>query len=154
MISSWRRGDCDPVDPATGTVGGAYRLLGAADDSTVSVLHLAPGGSTPVESAEVGHLVLITAGSATVHIGEERLHARAGDAVRWPRDVPHSLETDEGVSAFVVTYPEERQAWRVTRIDARGRRWVVGVFSDTDKARHYRDLLRAEAGADEQIVLE
>lgn len=154
MITSWRRGDCDPVDPATGTVGGAFRLLGAADDGTVSVLHLQPGGSTPIETATVGHLVLIVAGSATVQVGDERTHVRAGDAIRWPRDVPHAIATDEGTSAFVVTYPEDRRAWRVTRIDREGRRWVVGVFTDTDQARKYRDRLRDEAGAGEQIVLE
>lgn len=152
---SWRRADAAPIDPdETGSVGAAAQPLLATDAGSVTVLHLQAGGSTEVETVPVGQLVIVVAGDGVVQVGDEQVSVRTGDAVRWPSDVAHRLTTEGGVSVMVVTYPESIRSWRVSRVDDAGRRWVAGVFSDTERARAYRDRLRKHLAAGEEAVLE
>lgn len=152
--SSWRRGDAVPLDPATGSVDASAATLSATDCGSVSVLHLDPGGTTERSAVGFGQLVLVVAGSGDVEIGNERAPVRTGDALRWPRDVPHQLRTEEGLSAVIVTYAEEPDSWRVVRIGPDGQRWVAAVFGDTDRARDYRERLREELEPGEDVALE
>lgn len=151
---SWRRRDALQIDPSTGSVHAWSRTLSATDSGAVTALHLDAGGSTDRHAVPFGQLLVIVAGSAEVEVGGERTTVGSGDAVRWPRDVPHQLRTDQGVSALVVTYEEVQRAWRVTRVRADGQRWVVGVFADTDRAKAYRERLRQELLPGEDVVLE
>lgn len=139
---SWRRPDCTPVDAGSGTKGASAEHLLATDAGATTVLHLDPGGQTPTERSASGQLLLVVAGAGTVEIDGETAEVRVGDAVRWPARVPHRLTTSEGISVVVVSHPEEAGAWRVTRRNETGRRWVAGVFADTDRARAFRDRLR------------
>lgn len=151
---SWRRADAVAVDPATGTAGAAAQPLLETDAGSVTVLHLDPGGSVAPASDPVGALVVVLAGSGLTTVDGERIDLRAGDAIRWPAEAPHELTTDDGMSLLVLTYPETRRSWRVARVDAQGRRWVCGVFSDTERARAYREGLRATLPEGEDAVLE
>lgn len=143
MITSFRRADCDPLSPETGVRGGAGRLLSVTDGDTVEVLHLSPAGATDAQEVPHGRLLIVVAGSGAVTIGAHRYEVRAGDVARVPRDLPAALETGEGLSVVVVTYPEARGAWRVSVREPQGVRWAVGVLSDTARARALRDQLRA-----------
>lgn len=151
---SWRRADSRPVDPSTGTVGGASQPILATDAGSVSVLHLDAGGSVGPDTHGVGQLVVVVAGDGVTVVGKEEAAVRTGDAVRWPADVPHRLHTDHGLSCLVVTYPETVRSWRVSRVDSAGQRWVAGVFADTDRARAFRDRLRKQLPEGEDAVLE
>ena len=149
---SWRRIDSQPVEQ--GAVGAAAQLLLTTDGASVTVLHLGPGGHTDRASENFGQLLVIIDGGAVTEVGNEQTSLRVGDVVRWPPGVPHRLRSDDGVSALVVAYPEAQRSWRVVKVDGEGKRWVVGVFGDTDRARKERDRLRARAAAGEQVVLE
>ena len=152
--ASWRRIDSPAIESSTGTSGGAGKLLLTTDYTSVSVLHLTPGGHTALMTDAFGQLVVIVDGAGVVEVGQEQTAVRLGDAVRWPPNVPHRLRTDDGISVVVVAHPEGLRSWRVIKVDAQGRRWVVGVFGDTERARAERDRLRARAGEGEQVVLE
>ncbi|MFP5309404.1 MAG: cupin domain-containing protein [Actinomycetes bacterium] len=151
---SWRRGDADPLDPdGSGTTAGAVAGLLTTDEGTVSVLHLDPGGETAPEVLQVGALLLVVAGVGRVRVGDEEVGVQVGDAVQWPARVVHALATSSGLSAVVVTHADEPDAWRVTRRDAGGNRWVAAVLRDTARARRLRDRLR-RANPDEHITLD
>ncbi len=141
-VASWRRDACRPVDVAVGH--GSYELLSASDAGSVSVLHLSAGSATAPASAAIGQLVLIVAGEGEVVVDGESARVSMGDVVRWPAGCRHQVRTERGVSVIVSTYPDDRSAWRVSRPLATGSRWVVGVFAETDRARAFREKLRAE----------
>jgi quercetin dioxygenase-like cupin family protein len=151
---SWRRGDADPLDPdVSGTTAGAVVGLLTTDESTVSVLHLDAGGETAPEVLPTGALVLVVAGTGRVRVGDEEVAVQVGDAVQWPARTAHAVATTSGLSLVVVTHPDEAEAWRVTRRDSAGGRWVAAVLRDTARARRLRDRLR-RARPDEHITLD
>jgi len=151
---SWRRDDAQRIEPGSGDVGAWARTVLATDAGAVTALHLDAGGSTDRHARSFGQVVIVVAGSGTVEVGGDRAAVRIGDVVRWPRDVPHQLATDDGISALVVTYEETPHAWRVTRVGTDGSRWTVGVFADTDRAKDYRERVRQELRDGEDVVLE
>ena len=153
-IGSWRQRDARRLDPSSGNVDVWSRVISATDAGSVTSLHLEPGGATDRHAVPFGQLVVVVAGSGQVEVGNERASVSAGDVVRWPRDVPHRLTSERGCSALVVTHEEGQRAWRVTRVDRDGARWVVGVFDDTDRAKAYRERIRQTLDPGEDVVLE
>lgn len=151
---SWRRHDSQALDPETGMTQAAAQPLLATDDGDVTVLHLDPGGSTPRAAPPHGRLLIVVEGAGTVEIGTDTTAVRAGEAVRAPADAPLQLRTDEGISVVVIEHPEDVRSWRVSRVDDRGRRWVCGVFADTEQARQHRDRLRAELPDGESAAMD
>lgn len=151
---SWRRPDSREVDPSTGVEGAAVQQLLATDDDNVSVLHLDAGGRLPREAPSGGRLLVVVAGAGTVEVGQETTQVQAGEAVRVPADTPFALATEEGLSVVLVEHAEHVHSWRVSRVDGQGRRWVSGVFDDTDRAREYRDRLREALPAGETAVMD
>ena len=151
--SSWRSSDSDRVDEL-GTAGARARLLLATDDHSIAALHLAAGGEMAAVTEPFGELLIVVEGHGVVTVGDEEEPVRAGDIVRWPPGVPHSLRSDRGLAAFVLVHPEGPTSWRVVRTDDGGRREVVGVFDDTERARSERERLRETLEPGEDIVLE
>lgn len=151
---SWRRGDSRDLGPDSGAVRAAVQPLLSTDHSAVWTLHLGAGGATAPETPSRGRLLVVVDGAGTVQIGDGSTEVRAGEAVRAPADAPLQLRTREGISVVVVEHPEHVRSWRVSRVDDQGRRWVAGVFDDTERARQHRDRLRAELPEGESAVMD
>ena len=59
-----------------------------------------PGGGMPLHTNTVEHEQYVLRGSASVQIGDEVHHVRAGDVVYIPGGTPHSYRADEGEEPF------------------------------------------------------
>lgn len=132
----------------------AVQPLLSTDHAEVTMLHLDAGGSTTHGGSDRAHLVVVVSGTGTVDIGADSTAVRTGEAVRAPAETPLRLRTDEGVTVLLVEHPEHLRSWRVSRVDEQGRRWVAGVFDDTERARQHRDRLRAELPPGESAVMD
>lgn len=59
-----------------------------------------PGGGMPLHTNTVEHEQYVLRGSATVRIGGETHHVKAGDVVFIPAGVPHDYTADDGAEPF------------------------------------------------------
>lgn len=84
-----------------------FRLAGPA----IIALHLEPGGVIPEHDAPHPIICIVTGGNGFVRIGgpdapTQAVHA--GDAVRWPPQVPHTAWTvDDHLDVITVEYAPE-----------------------------------------------
>ncbi|MDE3196280.1 MAG: cupin domain-containing protein, partial [Acidobacteriota bacterium] len=77
---------------------------------TIARLRIAKGGVVPTHRHENEQVSMIDAGSLVFRIGEEEVLVRAGEAVRIPSNVPHSVVAPEDCVATDLFTPP-RQDW-------------------------------------------
>lgn len=103
------RGDEAPVHSISGGKGRARLLLHretGAQAVSLTRLVLEPGAEVPLHvHAGSAEILLVESGEVEMSIGGEPFHARAGDAIYIPADVPHSARvTSAGPLTAVQVY--------------------------------------------------
>ena len=80
------------------TVGATIARLSPEEeqDFLVRRIHLEAGGSMPHHTNKIQHQQFVLSGEATVGIGEETYHAKAGDFLYIPAGVIHYYEASYG----------------------------------------------------------
>jgi quercetin dioxygenase-like cupin family protein len=74
-----------------------------SDESALFRIDLPAGGALPPHHHDHFDVFTVTAGSATIHIGEEANEVVAGDAVVVPPETVHWLEAGADGASLVVT---------------------------------------------------
>ena len=74
-----------------------------SDESALFRIDLPPGGALPAHHHDHFDVFTVTAGSATMHIGDDEGEVVPGDAVVVPPETIHWLTAGEGGASIVVT---------------------------------------------------
>jgi quercetin dioxygenase-like cupin family protein len=74
-----------------------------SDETALFRIDLPPGGALPAHHHDHFDVFTVTAGSATMHIGEEEREVETGDAVVVPPGTVHWLEAGGDGTSIVVT---------------------------------------------------
>jgi quercetin dioxygenase-like cupin family protein len=87
--------------------GNAIRSLAApsrgSDETALFRIDLPAGGALPAHHHDHFDVFTVTAGSATMHIGDDESQISAGDAVVVPAEIVHWLEAGPDGTSIVVT---------------------------------------------------
>jgi quercetin dioxygenase-like cupin family protein len=94
MVESQPRPDWFPI-PREGTKGVEGRVLLGRDGLFIANLRFSPGATIDKHSAPWDIDVICISGSGYVSVGDEVEAFRAGQSIRWPRNVDHCLWTDD-----------------------------------------------------------
>lgn len=92
-----RRSHDIPVEPVAAGKATTRQVLtqrGEGSGFHMRRFSIAPGGSMPPHRNVVEHQQVVLGGAATVGIGGEIFHVRAGDVVHIPGGTPHFYRTE------------------------------------------------------------
>ena len=95
--------DAFPAEPVPSGRGTTKQVLIGPDVGPNFALRrfiMEPGGGMPLHTNEVEHEQYVLRGSASVRIGDEVHHVKAGDVVFIPGGTPHSYDADAGSEPF------------------------------------------------------
>jgi quercetin dioxygenase-like cupin family protein len=88
-----------------GTSGVASAVIHADARGLVVELAFARRATIPPHSSPNSAWLVVVEGGGWVHVGDERARIAAGEAVLWPADVEHAVETElSEMRAFMVEF--------------------------------------------------
>lgn len=105
-VRPFPRPDWSPL-PYDGCVGVEGKVLVREDDFFVAMLRFEPGGTIHEHPGPNDTIVACIEGEGMTSVAGVEATLRAGEQVRWPRDVPHRLWA---TSSRMVTLMIERAA--------------------------------------------
>jgi quercetin dioxygenase-like cupin family protein len=93
-VASVPRPDWSPL-PYEGCVDVEGKVLVREADFFVAMLRFAPGGTIHEHPGPNDTIVVCLEGEGHTSVAGETAAIRAGQSVRWPKDVPHRLWAEE-----------------------------------------------------------
>ena len=93
-ITPFPRPEWSPL-PFDGCVGVEGKVLVREDDFFIAMLRFAPHGTIHEHPGPNDTIVVCVEGEGFTSVAGDVARIRAGERVRWPRDVTHRLWTDD-----------------------------------------------------------
>ena len=121
---SVKRADALPAEAVKAGTGTTRQVLIGPDEGPNFALRrfiMQPGGGMPRHTNTVEHEQYVLRGRASITLGDQRHHVRAGDVVFIPAGVPHSYQAEgEEPFEFLCVVPNQPDAIELTGDDAPG----------------------------------